>query len=83
MKYDWKKELELTDEELNEYIYSSNGEPLANDKGVISLARKKIVRCRDCKYYEPNTYSHFTCNLHTYHAEPNAFCAWGEKRGDA
>ena len=38
---------------------------------------ERIVRCRDCKYYEPNTYSHFTCELLTFHVQPDGFCAWG------
>lgn len=45
--------------------------------------RERIVRCRDCKYYEPNTYSHFTCELLTFHVEPDGFCAWGVRREDA
>ena len=39
-----------------------------------------LVRCRDCKHYEPNTYSHFTCELLTFHVQPDGFCAWGERR---
>lgn len=42
--------------------------------------REEVVRCRDCKYYEPNTYSHFTCELLTFHVEPDGFCAWGVRR---
>ena len=45
--------------------------------------RERIVRCRDCKYYEPNTYSHFTCELLTFHVEPDGFCAWSVRREDA
>lgn len=45
--------------------------------------REEIVRCRDCKYYEPNTYSHFTCEMLTFHVEPDGFCAWGVRREDA
>lgn len=44
---------------------------------------ERIVRCGDCKYYEPNTYSHFTCELLTFHVEPDGFCAWGVRREDA
>ena len=36
---------------MSEYVYCSHGEPLANDSGEIALARKEIVRCRDCIYY--------------------------------
>jgi hypothetical protein len=42
--------------------------------------RERIVRCRECRYYEPNTYSHFTCELLTFHVDPNDFCAWGERK---
>lgn len=41
---------------------------------------ERIVRCRDCKFYQPHTYSHFTCELLTYDADPNGFCAWGERK---
>ena len=44
--------------------------------------RERIVRCRDCKYYEPNTYSHFTCELLTFHVESDGFCKWGVRRTD-
>lgn len=44
------------------------------------FSKGEIVRCRDCGYYEPNTYSHFTCKLLQYHVESNNFCAWGERR---
>lgn len=40
---------------------------------------ERIVRCRDCRYYKTNTYSHFTCELLTFHVEPDGFCAWGER----
>lgn len=43
-------------------------------------AGEKIVRCRDCEHYKPNTYSHFTCELLTFHVQPNNFCSWGERR---
>ena len=34
---------------MTEYIYRSNGEPLANERGEISLALAgEVVRCRDC-----------------------------------
>lgn len=38
---------------MSEYIYATNGEPLANSTGDISLARTEIVRCRDCKHFTP------------------------------
>lgn len=45
--------------------------------------REQVVRCSDCRYYEPNTYSHFTCELLTFNVEPDGFCAWGVRKGDA
>ena len=41
---------------------------------------EEVVRCRDCKHYKPNTYSHFTCELLMFHVQPKDFCAWGERR---
>lgn len=54
-----------------------------SDRSASWRVRERIVRCRDCKYYEPNTYSHFTCELLTFHVDPDGFCAWGERREDA
>ena len=60
---------------MAEYVYGTDGH-----EGHW-LTGEEIVRCRDCKHYEPNTYSHFTCELLTFHVEPDGFCAWGERRG--
>lgn len=70
---------------MSEYIYRSNGEPLANERGEISLALEgEIVRCRDCRYYD--TENRFRdmrfCQNLAHYAEPDGFCAWGERRTD-
>lgn len=75
---------------MSEYIYESDGEPLANARGEVALARHKIVRCKDC------TYSHkdgTLCMIFTSWepiaggdeyaeipavVEPYGFCKWGE-----
>lgn len=57
----------------NEYLRAELAEHVSYEQS------KDIVRCRDCVHYEPNTYSHFTCELFTYHAEQDGFCAWGER----
>lgn len=44
--------------------------------------RERVVRCRDCKHYEPNTYSYFTCELLTFHVQPDGFCSWGVRKED-
>lgn len=42
---------------MSEYIYRSDGEPLANERGEISLALAgEIVRCRDCKHADEVTW---------------------------
>ena len=41
---------------------------------------EEIVRCKDCEFYEPNTYSHFTCKLLQFYVEPDGFCAWGDRK---
>lgn len=65
---------------MSEYIYSSQGEPLANENGEISLPRREIVRCRDCREYNTELYRHITCELLGRYVEPDSFCACGERR---
>lgn len=76
---------------MSEYIYASSGEPLAHIDGEITLARKEIVRCRDCKFYGcydgstwcSRTYEQVpsgTCDYQT--VEPYGFCAWGERKSE-
>ena len=36
---------------MSEYVYWSNGTPLASAGGEISLPRERITRCADCGYY--------------------------------
>lgn len=59
---------------MSEYVYGTDGH-----EGHW-LTGEEIVRCRDCKYYEPTTYSHFTCELLTFHVQSDGFCSWGERR---
>lgn len=52
---------------------------------------EEIVRCRDCKFFKCETdIFPALCRLwlprnlsKQYGIEPNGFCAWGERRGDA
>lgn len=73
---------------MSEYIYASNGEPLANGCGEIALARHEIVRCRDCKHFTPKGTHKFengkvNADFCTYvrswmlQITPDGFCAWG------
>lgn len=61
---------------MAEYVYGTDG----HDGHW--LTGEEIVRCRDCKYYEPNTYSHFTCELLMFHVDPDGFCKLGVRRTD-
>lgn len=79
---------------MSEYIYASSGEPLANFNGEISLARKKIVRCKDCAKFVPQGTFCFNSDVtiktnrdacevvrgYIVQINPNGFCAWGERR---
>lgn len=70
---------------MSEYIYHSNGEPLSNERGEISLALAgEIVRCRDCKHYdfdgetsEVYTDRHW-CDKLTAYMPPSGFCSFGK-----
>lgn len=71
---------------MSEYIYASSGEPLANSDGKISLARKEIVRCRDCKefYFGDSEYAPVDwCDYWDAYVESSdGFCAWGERKSE-
>ena len=40
----------------------------------------EIVRCRDCKFYLPDMYKHFTCEYLQLWVMPDDFCAWAERK---
>jgi len=66
---------------MSEYIYTTEGA-----FGLRECTGEEIVRCRDCKYYQPKEGAMLSCKFE-YHgftqwklAEPDGFCAWGERR---
>lgn len=70
---------------MNEYVYCSDGTPLASAGGEISLPRERIVRCRDCKYFKQRKgiLPPMVCERWGYYnfkTEPERFCAWAERR---
>lgn len=73
---------------MSEYIYASNGEPLANECGEISLARVgEVVRCRDCKFCNYDAFAYWCCReryrefkVDSLDGERMGFCAWGIKK---
>lgn len=40
----------------------------------------KITRCRDCEFYLPDMYEHFTCEYLQLWVMSDDFCAWGERK---
>ena len=68
---------------MSEYIFEVEYDTL---NGTFSQKRKEeVVRCRDCKRYRPKEGAALSCrfefgNLIQWRsAEPNGFCAWGER----
>jgi hypothetical protein len=47
--------------------------------------REEIVRCGDCKHYDPNDEpsevypDRYWCDRLTVYMPPNGFCVWGER----
>jgi hypothetical protein len=79
---------------MNEYVYCSDGTPLASAGGEISLPRERVVRCRDCKHYDAYNSLCNKFGIDCYLATPQVnekpgyehtygdygYCAWGERR---
>lgn len=42
--------------------------------------KERIVRCADCREYNPELYRHITCELLGRYVEPDGFCAWAERK---
>ena len=63
---------------MSEYIYGTD------EHDGHWLTGEEIVRCRDCKYSIAHG-NGCTRNQDIYDAEPDGFCAWGERMmaGDA
>lgn len=60
---------------MSEYIYRSNGEPLANERGEILLARAgEVVRCRDCKFCHKNY-----CETEYFDSVEKVVSAWNTR----
>ena len=65
---------------MSEYIVDyPQFDHLSIHEFVISF-KERVVRCRDCKEYHPELYSHISCELLGRYVEPDGFCAWGERK---
>lgn len=67
---------------MSEYIYETDGKPMRDANGNVSLARVRIVRCRDCKHFAANIHGSYCKKSITTIGNPSGFCAWGERRGE-
>lgn len=82
---------------MTEYIFCvpDENQPIAGDSSVYypderdepMCVREEIVRCRDCKHYDPHPTDGGVCFLPDgdggfayWEVEPDGFCKWGEKR---
>ena len=65
---------------MSEYIYASNGEPLANSCGEIALARHEIVRCRDCVNASFDEFGGGWCCENCREIKLWDYCAWAKRR---
>ena len=65
---------------MSEYITEWVARPLDDE-----CVREEIVRCRDCKMFNPKEGEALSCRfeykdfVQWRNAEPDGFCAWGEK----
>ena len=41
-----------------------------------------VVRCKDCKWSEPNEFDDYDCRCHipTFRVNANGFCSYGERK---
>lgn len=72
---------------MSEYIIDWD-ENLVIDTFSKNSLREEIVRCRECKCYQPKEGAILSCKFEYRGftqwklAEPNGFCKWGERSHD-
>lgn len=80
---------------MSEYVYCSDGAPLANEDGEISLPRERIIRCADCEYYHDGKNTDGKRYVEPYclaigelaygaifGVDEHDFCSWAERKVD-
>ena len=75
---------------MSEYIVDFGTSTYKSNDGLIfapvEQLRGEIVRCRDCKNFEPDgepseVYPNsYWCDKLTVYMPPNGFCSWGGRR---
>ena len=54
--------------------------------GVPIVDAEPVVRCKDCKYWNPYKSHHYKghfCDVVTLFVQENEYCAWGKRKGGA
>lgn len=74
---------------MSEYIIDMSNSSYQSKSGLlcsdVSQLREPIVRCRDCKRYSPKEGQILSCRFEYKDftqwrsAEPDGYCAWGER----
>lgn len=59
---------------MSEYVYGTDGH-----EGHW-LTGEKIVRCRDCEFYNPDLYLHISCEYWYSKTEDDDFCSHALRR---
>ena len=97
-EFTYRHEINLT-EIADEYAkrLEAQVDEMVLDRAAHALERfgyVKVIRCRDCKYYEGTGNCYFWASYEPIpggdeyrevlaEVTPNGFCAWGERRDDA
>lgn len=42
----------------------------------------KVVRCKDCKHFEPTKDTFGACEMLTTYMHNNGYCSWGERKDE-
>ena len=79
----------ITEREGREAWHKAASGEIYQAKQEADELRKEIVRCRDCKNYEPKDGTWLNCRfeidgfIQWRYAEPDGFCKWNEKKENA
>lgn len=50
------------------------------DKPVVDAV--EVVRCKDCKHFEPTKDTFGACEMLTTYMHNNGYCSWGERKDE-
>lgn len=82
---------EYVKDPFSNLVYTVNKQVLKDqalmiEKELAELGYVKVIRCRDCRFYQPKEGAMLSCKFE-YHgftqwklAEPDGFCAWAKRR---